>query len=279
MRELLDNVAERAARFLYGIQERRVGPAPEAVAALSRFRESMPDGPCPPADVIAMLDELGSPAAMGVAGPRFFGFVIGGSVPAALAANWLATAWDQNTGLHLAAPCAAALEEVSLEWIVDVLGLPEGTGGAFVSGATVANFTALAAARHAVLERVGWDVEARGLFGAPEVQVVISEEAHPSMIKALGMLGLGRERVFQVPVDAQGRMIAEQMPALSGGPAIVCLQAGNVNTGSFDWGVGPCGRGVRDLGCCESAVPASGGGRRGSRLVGDRRTQMAERAV
>ncbi|MDZ4802890.1 MAG: pyridoxal-dependent decarboxylase [Bryobacteraceae bacterium] len=234
MRELLDNVAQRSARFLKDIQERRVGPSAEAVAALSRFHEPMPGQPTDPAQVIDMLDELGSPAAMGIAGPRFFGFVIGGSVPAALAANWLATAWDQNATLHLASPVSAALEEVALTWLVDVLQLPEGTGGAFVTGATVANFTALAAARHAVLKHVGWDVESDGLFGAPEIQVVISDEAHPSMIKALGMLGLGRNRVQKVPVDNQGRMLPDRMPKLTGGPTIVCLQAGNVNTGSFD---------------------------------------------
>jgi glutamate/tyrosine decarboxylase-like PLP-dependent enzyme len=170
---------------------------------------------------------------MGIAGPRFFGFVIGGSLPAALAANWLATAWDQNAGLFAATPISALLEEVSLAWLIDALKLPPGCGGAFVTGATVANFTALAAARHAVLARVGWDVEAKGLFGAPEIQVVIGEEGHPSMIKSLGMLGLGRERVVRVPVDGQGRMRAECLPELRG-PAIVCLQAGNVNTGAFD---------------------------------------------
>lgn len=180
-----------------------------------------------------MLDELGSPATMGIAGRRFFGFVIGGSLPAALGANWLASAWDQNAGLFAATPIATVLEEVSLQWLLDVLSLPAGSGAAFVTGATVANFTALAAARHAVLGRVGWDVEARGLFGAPEIQVVVSDEAHPSLIKSLGMLGLGRERVVRVPVDEQGRMRADSLPVING-PAIVCLQAGNVNTGSFD---------------------------------------------
>jgi glutamate/tyrosine decarboxylase-like PLP-dependent enzyme len=125
------------------------------------------------------------------------------------------------------------LEEVSLRWLIDILGLPEGCGGSFVSGATVANFTALAAARHAVLEKAGWDVEARGLTGAPPVTVVVSEEVHPSVLKALGMLGLGRETAIRVPVDAQGRMRAEALPRLEG-PAIVCAQAGNVNTGAFD---------------------------------------------
>ena len=233
MRELLHSVALRAARYLEDIQQRRVSPSAEAVRDLSQFDEPLPEGPTAPEDVIRMLDEVGSPATMGVAGPRFFGFVIGGSLPAALGANWLASAWDQNAGLFAATPVSATLEEVSLRWLLDVLALPAGCGGAFVTGATMANFTALAAARHAVLGRVGWDAEARGLFGAPEIQVVVSQEAHPSVIKALGMLGMGRERVVKVPVDGQGRMLAGALPQLHG-PSIVCTQVGNVNTGSFD---------------------------------------------
>ena len=233
MRELLHSVALRAARYLEDIQERRVSPSAEAVGALARFHEPLPDGPTAPEDVIRMLDEVGSPATMGVAGPRFFGFVLGGSLPAALGANWLASAWDQNAGLFLATPISATLEEVSLRWLLDALALPAESGGAFVTGATMANFTALAAARHAVLSRVGWDVEARGLFGAPAIQMVVSEEAHPSVIKSLGMLGMGRERVVRVPVDRQGRMLAGALPELTT-PSIVCVQVGNVNTGSFD---------------------------------------------
>ncbi len=233
MTEILQLVAGRAGRYLEEIRERGVAPSADAVAALDGFVEALPECPTTPADVIAMLDDLGSPATMGIAGPRFFGFVIGGSLPAALGANWLATAWDQNAGLFAATPISAVLEEVSLTWLVDALRLPAGCGGAFVTGATVANFTALAAARHAVLGRAGWDVEAKGLFGAPEIQVVIGDEGHPSMIKSLGMLGLGRERVVRVPVDGQGRMLAGQLPELSA-LSIVCVQAGNVNTGSFD---------------------------------------------
>jgi glutamate/tyrosine decarboxylase-like PLP-dependent enzyme len=233
MRELLHSVALRAARYLEDIQERRVSPSAEAVRELAQFHEPLPEGPTAPEDVIRMLDEAGSPATMGIAGPRFFGFVIGGALPAALGANWLASAWDQNTGLFAATPISATLEEVSLRWLLDALALPPECGGAFVTGATVANFTALAAARHAVLARAGWDVEAQGLFGAPPIQVVVSEEAHPSVAKALGMLGMGRERVVRVPVDGEGRMLAGALPEL-GATSIVCVQAGNVNTGSFD---------------------------------------------
>jgi len=233
MEELLHSVAGRAARYLHEIQDRRVGPSLQAVQNLHRFLEPLPEAPAAAEEVLGFLDEHGSPATMGIAGPRFFGFVIGGSLPAALGANWLASAWDQNAGLFAATPISAVLEEVSLGWLLDVLGLPAGSGGAFVTGATVANFTALASARHAVLERAGWDVESQGLFGAPAIHVVVGEEAHPSLIKSLGMLGLGRERVLRVPVDGQGRVRAEALPALDG-PAIVCVQTGNVNTGAFD---------------------------------------------
>jgi glutamate/tyrosine decarboxylase-like PLP-dependent enzyme len=170
---------------------------------------------------------------MAMAGPRFFGFVIGGALPATVAAGVLATAWDQNGVRHDLSPGTAVIEDVALRWVVEALGLPAGTAGGFVTGATVANFTALAAARHALLARTGWNVEARGLFGAPEISVVVGAEAHVSLFKALAMLGLGRERVVVVPVDGQGRLRADALPRLS--PAtIVCLQAGNVNTGAFD---------------------------------------------
>jgi glutamate/tyrosine decarboxylase-like PLP-dependent enzyme len=231
--ELLENTAGRAARYLDEIQERAVQPSPEAVARLGVLREPLPAGPSEAADVIALLDEIGSPATIGIAGPRFFGFVIGGSLPVALAANWLATTWDQNAAFDSATPAAALLEAVALDWMRDLFGLPGDCAGAFVTGATMANFSALAAARHAVLAHQGWDVEADGLFGAPAITVVIGEEAHPTLIKALGLVGFGRNRLVRVPVDGQGRMRADALPPLS--PAtIVCAQAGNVNTGACD---------------------------------------------
>ena len=233
VKALLNLTAETAARYLEDLDSRSVAPSADAIAALAKLREPMPDLPLEPAEVVETLDRIGSPATMGMAGRRFFGFVIGGSLPAALAANWLAGAWDQAPGLFAASPIGTVLEEVSLDWLLDALRLPAGCGGSFVTGATMANFTALAAARHAVLAQAGWNVEADGLFGAPPVSVVVGDEAHPSMIKALGMLGMGRSRVTRVPVDSQGRMIAARMPALSG-PSIVCVQAGNVNTGAFD---------------------------------------------
>ncbi|HEY6951722.1 MAG TPA: aminotransferase class V-fold PLP-dependent enzyme [Bacteroidota bacterium] len=233
MRKLLEDSAQRALRYLESLPTRRVSPPPEAVAALSVLDEPMGDGPVRPERVLQMLDEVCTPASMTMAGPRFFGFVIGGSLPVTVAANWLAGAWDQNAGLYNVTPAVAKLEQIALRWLIDLFHLPSGSGGAFVTGATMANFCALAAARHSVLKKAGWNVEADGIFGAPPITILIGEEAHPTLIKSLGLLGLGRNRVVRVPVDAQGRMRAHALPKLSG-PTIVCAQAGNVNTGAFD---------------------------------------------
>jgi len=231
--ELLRTTADRAIRYVHELPERRVAPDAAALAGLDRFDEPLPDGPDDPKRVIALLDEAGSPATAATAGPRFFGFVIGGSHPVAVAANWLAAVWDQNAHSFPMSPVAVTLEQVAQRWLVELFGLPSTTVTGFVTGATMANLTALAAARHAVLARVGWDVEARGLAGAPDLTVVVGDEVHPSVVKGLGLLGLGRERVHRVPVDAQGRLRADALPTISG-PTIVCAQAGNVNTGAFD---------------------------------------------
>lgn len=233
MQTLLTDASARAIRYLEQLGQRAVAPSSQAVAALRAFDEPLPERRSAPADTLRLLDEIGSPATMAMAGPRFFGFVIGGTLPVTLAANWLAGAWDQNTGLFKPTPGTAYLEQVALRWLLEVLHLPTGCGGAFVTGATVANFCGLAAARHAVLQRAGWNVEADGLFGAPPITVAIGAEAHPSVTKSLGLLGLGRTRVIKVPVDGQGRMRVDALPALNG-PAIVCVQAGNVNTGAVD---------------------------------------------
>jgi glutamate/tyrosine decarboxylase-like PLP-dependent enzyme len=183
--------------------------------------------------VLHLLTDYGSPATLANSGGRNFGFVVGGSVPASMAAAWLVCVWDQNAGMRVQSPVAAALEDTAIEWVRQLLGLPEGTGGGLVTGATMANFASLAAARHALLERAGWDVENEGLFGAPPITVVIGEEVHSSVLKALGMIGFGRNRVVRVPVDSQGRMRADALPHLDD-RTILCLQAGNVNTGAFD---------------------------------------------
>src|SRR5690554_4095202 len=233
MYEILDDAARRARAYLDGVGNRSVAPTDEALAALRALDEPLPDAPRDPAESLALLDRVVGSATMAMAGPRFFGFVIGGSLPPALAATWLAGAWDQNTGLYASTPGVSRLEQIALRWLVDVLELPPGTGGGFVTGATVANFTALAAARNAVLARAGWGVERDGLFGAPPITVLAGEEAHPTLLKSLGMLGLGRARVVRLPVDGQGRIRPDALPPIAG-PTVLCLQAGNVNTGAFD---------------------------------------------
>jgi glutamate/tyrosine decarboxylase-like PLP-dependent enzyme len=230
---ILDDAACRSRVYLASLNERSVAPRAEAIAGLAELDIPLPTRPNDPSMTLALLDRVVSPATMAMAGPRFFGFVIGGSLPASLAANWLAGAWDQNAALYGPTPGVSRLEQVSLRWLVDLFDFPTGTGGAFVTGATVANFTALAAARNGVLARAGWNVEADGLFGAPAITVIAGQEAHPTVLKSLGMLGLGRGRIVRVPVDGQGRMRADALPDISG-PTIVLLQAGNLNTGSFD---------------------------------------------
>ena len=233
MKPLLEDAARRAAEYLASLPKRHVAPRPEAVSRLSALDVPLQQEPLDPHRVLAELDELVTPATMAMAGPRFFGFVIGGSLPAALAANWLAGAWDQNAGMYAVTPGVAHLEQVVLRWLNELFGLPAETTGALVTGATMANFTALAAARHAVLKRAGWNVEADGLFGAPPVTVMVGDEVHVTVLKALGMLGLGRNRVVRVAADEQGRMRASKLPRADG-PTIVCVQAGNVNSGSVD---------------------------------------------
>jgi glutamate/tyrosine decarboxylase-like PLP-dependent enzyme len=233
MKKLLAETADRAAGYLVEIANRNVAPSPADVARLEALGGPLPQGPCDPSEVLALLDDVGSPATVATAGGRYFGFVIGGSLPAALAANWLAGAWDQNAAMQVMSPVASKLEEIVLHWMVDLLGLPEGSGAGFVTGTTMANFTALAAARTALLQRAGWNVEEDGLFAAPPIHVVVGEEVHVSLLKALSMLGMGRSRVTRVAADAQGRMRPEALPALDD-RTVVCIQAGNVNTGAFD---------------------------------------------
>jgi glutamate/tyrosine decarboxylase-like PLP-dependent enzyme len=239
--KLLEDAAKRAIRYLDGLDDRSVAPIPEAVSELTNLEGDLPEGSADPKDVIAELDRFVSPATMAMAGPRFFGFVVGGSLPAALAANWLAGAWDQNSAYYDATPGTAWIEELALRWLISVFKLPQKCGGAFVTGATLANLSALAAARHVVLAHAGWNVESEGLIGAPEIQLVVGAEAHPTLFKSLGLLGLGRNKVVKVPVDGQGRMRADALPALSDN-TIVCVQAGNVNTGAFDPIQEICGR-------------------------------------
>lgn len=233
MNDLLQTTAQRAIRYLSSLDTRGVAPTPEAIARLAELGGPLPEAPADATEVLALLDDIGSPATMASTGGRYFGFVIGGALPATLAASWLASTWDQNGGMTVASPLASALEVAAQGWLLDMLGLPASAGVGFVTGATMANFSALAAARHALLERVGWNVEAQGLFGAPPITVVVGDEVHVSLLKALNLLGLGRERVVRVPVDRQGRMRPDALPPLSSS-TLLCIQAGNVNTGACD---------------------------------------------
>jgi len=231
--KLLEVAAERAIRYVGRISQRKVGPAPPELAALAGFHEPFPPVPSDPREVLQTLDEIGSPATVAMTGGRYFGYVTGSILPAALAANWLAGAWNQNSALRVMSPVAAELEDVVLRWVCELLELPAYCGGGLVTCATTANFAALTAARHALLTRVGWNATEDGMFGAPPVEVVVGAEVHASILKALSMAGFGRKRVTIVEADEQGRMRADKLPRLSE-RTIVCIQAGNVNTGAFD---------------------------------------------
>ena len=236
-RALLARAAELAADHLESLPERHAGP----VASFDELRAAL-GGALPETGVAAeqVVEELARDAAGGLVaspGPRYFGFVTGGALPAALATDWLASAWDQNSFSAVSSPAASVVEEVACGWLLDVLGLPPESGAGLTTGAQMANVTGLAAARGSVLARAGWDVEERGLAGAPAIRVFAGEEAHVTVWRALRLLGFGRAAVEVVPADGQGRMRADALAdALAGGsgPAIVCGQAGNVNTGACD---------------------------------------------
>jgi len=234
---VLDTAVARAQEFLAGLATRPV----RAKATVSELRERLgqPLGELglAPETVISELARDAEPGLVASAGPRYFGFVIGGSHPAAVAADWLTSAWDQNAGLSATSPAAAVVEEVAAGWLLDLLGLPKGAGVGFVTGGQMANFVGLCAGRHAVLERAGWNVEEEGLQGAPAIEVVVGDEVHVTILSALRMLGLGSRRARRVAVDGQGRMRPDDLARVlrdCAGPTLVCVQAGNVNTGAFD---------------------------------------------
>ncbi len=233
MRELLDETVRCAARFLDSLPERPVAASRGASELAPALGGRLPKTGLPASAILARLDEIGGQGTVASAGPRYFGFVTGGVLPAPLMANWLAAAWDQNAFSEVSSPVGAAIERVAARWVLEALDLPADAGTAFVTGATMANFAALAADRRSVLLAHGHDADRDGLHAAPEITVVVGAQAHATLFKALGMLGLGRDRVVRVPVDSQGRMRAEALPDLEG-PAIVCVQAGNVNSGAFD---------------------------------------------
>jgi glutamate/tyrosine decarboxylase-like PLP-dependent enzyme len=238
-RALLARTADLASEFLGSLQDRRVGGPVDLAGLRAALGGPLPETGTDPLRVVESLAIAADPGLVASAGPRYFGFVIGGSLPAALATDWLTSTWDQNAGLYVISPAAAVAEEVAADWLVELLALPAGTSVGFVTGATMANFTALAAARHGVLAKAGWDVERQGLQGAPAVTVVTHGGTHVTVYASLQMLGLGREgeRVRRIASDDQGRMRPDALRdalATIDGPVIVCGQAGNVNTGAFD---------------------------------------------
>jgi glutamate/tyrosine decarboxylase-like PLP-dependent enzyme len=231
--DVLEVASAAALAYVRSVDDRRVFPDDDAITALAAFDEPLSEAGTDPAETVRLLAQVGGPATVASAGPSYFGFVTGGTHPAALGAAWLADAWDQNAALPAMSPVASRLQDVVRGWLLDLLGLPTGGAVAFVTGATVANASCLAAARDALLTAQGWDVSNDGLFGAPPIDVAVGERVHSTVSKSLSLVGLGRGRVHVVPADDQGRLRAELMPDLTG-PVLVCAQAGEVNTGCFD---------------------------------------------
>jgi len=234
---VLEVATEHARRYLAEVPDRPVrepASVEELRASLDRY---LPEAGEDPAAVVEALADAAEPGLIALNSPRYFGFVIGGTLPAALGADWLAGAWDQIASLYVCGPSASVAEEVAGRWVLELLGLPESAAFGLTTGGTMANFAGIAAGRHAVLERAGWDVEGQGLNGAPEVRVLVGEHAHATIFVALRMLGLGAERAIRIRTDEAGRMDPEALAAeldRGEGPAIVCAQAGEVNTGCFD---------------------------------------------
>ena len=237
MRELLGETAGLAANYLEAIEERPVGWSVSVEELRSRLGGPLPERPSDPREVITHLADAVEPGLVASPGGRYFGFVIGGAAPATIAADWLTSVWDQNAGLYACGPSAAVVEEVAGAWTAELLGLPGEVSFGFVTGCQMAHFTALAAARHRVYAKLGWDVNERGLIGAPAIRVLVGAERHASVDRAVRYLGFGSDRMVLVATDGQGRMMPSALrEAISAGagPAIVCAQAGNVNTGAFD---------------------------------------------
>jgi glutamate/tyrosine decarboxylase-like PLP-dependent enzyme len=228
--------AELGLEFLAGLDERHVGALADDAGLVAQLAGRLPDEGEDPETVVEQMARDFDPGLVASAGPRYFGFVIGGQLPAAAGADLLTGVWAQNANLHALSPAAAAAELVTGPWMLDLLGLPGDASFGFPSGAAMGSMVGLAAGRHTVLDRAGWDVEARGLYGAPEIKVIVGDEVHSTLLAGLQYLGLGRERVTRIPTDEQGRMRADALSAAldAAVPTIVAIQAGNVNTGAFD---------------------------------------------
>jgi glutamate/tyrosine decarboxylase-like PLP-dependent enzyme len=230
---LFQKAQEYAFSYMETVTERPVFPSDKALDNLKNFHEPLPESPCHGAEVLEKLHRYGSPATVAQTGGRYFGFVNGGSIPAVQASQWITTAWDQNAALYLMSPIASCLETICLQWLIELFELPEQCVAGLLSGSSVATLCGLAAARHVLLEKQGWDVNADGLSGAPRIRVVLGEQAHSSVFKALSILGFGRNQLELVPADEQGRMRIDRLPQLDDRTMLI-VQAGNVNTGAFD---------------------------------------------
>jgi glutamate/tyrosine decarboxylase-like PLP-dependent enzyme len=235
--EVLNRAAACAADYLAGVADRPVKATLTSAELKAALGGELPAAGESPEKVIERLAAVSAKGTVATTGPRYFGFVIGGNLPAALAADWLVSAWDQNAGVYALSPLVSVVEEIAAGWLKSIAGLRSEMSVGFVTGCQMASFTGLAAARHHVLREAGWDVEARGLIGAPKVTVVTSDESHYTIFLALRLLGFGDRTAVRIPTDEQGRMRAGELAkTLNGtsGPCIVCAQAGNVNTGAFD---------------------------------------------
>jgi glutamate/tyrosine decarboxylase-like PLP-dependent enzyme len=235
--DVLNTAAARAIDYLSGVADRPVKATSTSAELRAALGGELSKGGESPESVINRLAAAAANGTVATAGPRYFGFVVGGSVPAAIGADWLVSAWDQNAGIYALSPLVSVIEEIAGGWLKSIAGLRREMSVGFVTGCQMANFTALAAARHLVLRQAGWDVEARGFFGAPKVTIITSDESHYTIFMALRLLGFGAETAVRIPTDDQGRMRADELAmALKNvsGPCIICAQAGNVNTGGFD---------------------------------------------
>lgn len=230
---ILDSVADYASVYLDALRERRVYPDKGSLEELKRLPLKLPESTTGAEEILELLNSVGSVNTVATNGGRYFGFVFGGALPASLAANWLASAWDQNAVFKVTSPIAAQIEKIASGWLLDLLGLPSQSAVGFVTGTTMANFCGAIAARYHLCRRMGWDIKSRGMNNAPRIRVIAGEEVHASMQRALILAGFGLDEIIKVPTDDQGRIIAEKIPDLDAS-TLLCLQAGNVNTGAID---------------------------------------------
>ncbi len=230
---ILNSVAKYASKYLEELRERRVYPDERSMRELEKFSFQLPESTTDVEEIIGLLHSAGSVNTVATNAGRYFGFVFGGALPASLAANWLASSWDQNAVFKIASPVAAHIEKIASGWVLDLLGLPSQSAVGFVTGTTMANFCGAIAARYHLCRRMGWDIKSRGMNNAPPIRVIAGEEVHASMQRALILAGFGLDEIIKVPTDDQGRIIAEKIPELDAS-TLLCLQAGNVNTGAID---------------------------------------------